>query len=107
MCAAAALLGDLMSETNLLALESKILLCSLTKVQTSGTGLNETLLLVDLNAPMDLSSSTAMKLEPVVPREMLLQSISQSISVSMIICVSTLTCFRGVLLTQVVSTSIF
>ena len=84
-----------------------MLLCSLTKVQTFGTGLNETLLLVDLNEPMDSSSSTAIKLEPVVPREMLSQSISQSTSVSMIACVSTSTCLKGVFPTQVVSTAVF
>ena len=62
MCAAVALLGAL--------------LCSLMKLQTSGIGLNETLLLVDLNEPIDSSSSTAIKLEPVVPREILSQPIS-------------------------------
>ena len=93
----AALLGDWASEATLLALEIDMILCSLTKVHTFGTGLNETLLLVDLNEPTDSSSSTTIKLEPVVPREMLSQSISQSMSVSMIACVPTSTCFKGVL----------
>ena len=70
------LLGSARTEVELLASEIETLLCSLTKAQASGAGLKETLLLVDLNEPIDASSFTAIKLEPVVPQERLSQSIS-------------------------------
>ena len=96
-----------MSDANTVTVEIESLLCSLSKVHTAGMGLNDTLLAVDLNEPIDTSSSTAIKLDPVVPRETLSQSINQLISVSMISCVSMSICFREVLPTHVMPKTIF
>ena len=71
-------------DPNDISLETKLMLCSLTKLQTSGVESNETLLVPDSNDPIDTSSPTAIKLDPVVPKDMLSQSTSQLISVSMI-----------------------
>ena len=106
-CFAVCPLGEVAFDTDAVSLETELLFCSLAKVQTPGMDLNETLLVVDLNDPIDKSSSAAIKLDPVVPREILSQSINQLISVSMIACVSMSTCLKGVLPTHVVSTAIF
>ena len=84
LCLTVGLLGEVASDDNDVAVEIESLLCSLLKAQTAGMGLNDTLLAVDLNEPIDTSSSTAIKLDPVVPRETLSQSINQLMSASMI-----------------------
>ena len=82
--------------------------CVESKVQTLLVGLNVTLLLVvERKEPIDSSSSTAIKLEALNPKEISSQSISKSASVSKIACVSLSAFRKGVLPSQVVSLTIF
>ena len=61
-------LTRVVSDSNDVAVDVESLLCYFSKVQIVGMGLNDTLLAVDLKEPIDASSSTAIKLDPVVPR---------------------------------------
>ena len=77
LCSTVCPLRRVAFDSDAVSLETTLLLCSLTKLQTSGVELNDTLLVLDLKDPIDTSSSIAIKLDPVFPKEILSQSISQ------------------------------
>ena len=84
LCSTVCPLRRVAFDSDAASLETELLLCSLKKMQTSGVELNDTLLVLDLKDPIDMSSPIAIKLDPVVPKEILSQSISQLISVSIL-----------------------
>ena len=66
------------------SLTQKLLLLSFSKLLTSGFSLNDTLLDLDVNNPIEASSSTERKVDLVVPNEISSQSMSHLIYMSMI-----------------------
>ena len=69
-------------DANTISLEMKFLLCSFSKLRTSGVELKEIMLALDLNDPIVTLLPIPMKLDPVEHDETSSQSTSQLISVS-------------------------